>query len=90
MADDCLLIPDSTTSYLKNYTCQTVLSTGELCVCYRTGAKTGQSYECHSCRGRGVKNLVQQIGPGMVQQMQVRCPDCRGEGIASLMRLLKT
>ncbi|KAK6009551.1 DnaJ central domain protein, partial [Ostertagia ostertagi] len=47
--------------------------------CKGTGGKTGQSYECHSCRGRGVKNLVQQIGPGMVQQMQVRCNDCGGE-----------
>ncbi|PIO58907.1 DnaJ region, partial [Teladorsagia circumcincta] len=48
------------------------LSKKALCTkCKGTGGKTGQSYECHSCRGRGVKNLVQQIGPGMVQQMQV-------------------
>ncbi|KAK6034192.1 DnaJ domain protein [Cooperia oncophora] len=57
------------------------LSKKALCTkCKGTGAKTGQTYECHSCRGRGVKNLVQQIGPGMVQQMQVRCNDCGGEG----------
>ncbi|KAK6017753.1 DnaJ central domain protein, partial [Ostertagia ostertagi] len=57
------------------------LSKKALCTkCKGTGGKTGQSYECHSCRGRGVKNLVQQIGPGMVQQMQVRCNDCGGEG----------
>ncbi|VDK68676.1 unnamed protein product [Cylicostephanus goldi] len=57
------------------------LSKKALCTkCKGSGGKTGQSYECHSCRGRGVKNVVQQIGPGMIQQMQVRCPDCRGEG----------
>lgn len=24
--------------------------------------------------------LVQQIGPGMVQQIQTVCPDCKGQG----------
>uniref|UniRef100_A0A1I7WYR5 J domain-containing protein n=1 Tax=Heterorhabditis bacteriophora TaxID=37862 RepID=A0A1I7WYR5_HETBA len=57
------------------------LSKKALCrKCSGSGGRSGHSYECNSCRGRGVKNVVQQIGPGMIQQMQVRCPDCRGEG----------
>lgn len=35
---------------------------------------------CQSCRGQGVKVVVRQIGPGMIQQMQVACGDCEGKG----------
>lgn len=35
---------------------------------------------CAVCSGRGIKVTLRQLGPGMVQQMQVVCPDCRGEG----------
>jgi DnaJ family protein A protein 2 len=36
--------------------------------------------ECGTCRGRGVVMKTQQIGPGMIQQMQVHCPTCKGQG----------
>uniref|UniRef100_A0A915BWQ7 Chaperone DnaJ C-terminal domain-containing protein n=1 Tax=Parascaris univalens TaxID=6257 RepID=A0A915BWQ7_PARUN len=48
--------------------------------CKGMGSKDGQSHECHSCRGRGIKNIVKQLGPGIIQQMQVHCPDCNGQG----------
>jgi DnaJ family protein A protein 2 len=35
---------------------------------------------CRSCRGQGVKMVVRQVGPGMIQQMQMRCDQCGGEG----------
>merc|ERR1740130_245387 len=35
---------------------------------------------CTTCRGRGAVMRVQQLGPGMIQQMQVRCPECAGQG----------
>jgi DnaJ family protein A protein 2 len=47
-------------------------------LCSATGAlKTEQ---CSSCRGQGVKVMMRQIGPGMVQQSVVACSDCNGEG----------
>lgn len=36
--------------------------------------------ECGTCRGRGIVMKSQQIGPGMIQQMQARCPSCGGAG----------
>lgn len=36
--------------------------------------------ECSTCRGRGVVMRTQQIGPGMIQQMQAHCPTCNGQG----------
>ncbi|KAF2350511.1 Heat shock protein DnaJ cysteine-rich domain [Trinorchestia longiramus] len=35
---------------------------------------------CGECRGRGITVTVNQIGPGMVQQMQSKCRSCDGEG----------
>jgi len=35
---------------------------------------------CGECRGRGIRVTVNQIGPGMVQQMQSKCDSCDGEG----------
>ncbi|EGT46994.1 CBN-DNJ-19 protein [Caenorhabditis brenneri] len=48
--------------------------------CEGSGGKKGEKYKCDGCRGRGVKTIVQQIGPGMLQQMQVACDACRGSG----------
>lgn len=36
--------------------------------------------KCTSCDGRGVKLVVKQLGPGMIQQMQQVCPACKGKG----------
>lgn len=49
--------------------------------CTGTGGKNGKKpTKCTSCDGHGVKIVVRQLGPGMMQQMQAVCPECRGEG----------
>ncbi|KAG8534508.1 hypothetical protein GDO81_019304, partial [Engystomops pustulosus] len=44
------------------------------------GGKKGAVEKCTTCKGRGIQIHVQQIGPGMVQQIQTMCSECRGEG----------
>lgn len=57
------------------------LSRKVLCVkCKGKGSKSGASGRCYGCQGSGVKMVTRQIGPGMIQQMQLVCPDCRGAG----------
>ncbi|CAH1779345.1 unnamed protein product [Owenia fusiformis] len=48
--------------------------------CHGQGGKAGAMQTCQSCRGRGVKVTMRQIGPGMMQQLQSVCPSCHGEG----------
>merc|ERR1719158_39012 len=36
--------------------------------------------KCATCKGRGVRVIIRQLGPGMIQQMQAQCEDCKGEG----------
>lgn len=47
---------------------------------YRQGGKTGAVQKCTTCRGRGMRIMIRQLAPGMVQQMQSVCTDCNGEG----------
>jgi DnaJ family protein A protein 2 len=50
--------------------------------CKGTGAKAGSAGgSCQPCRGQGVRVVVRQVGPGMVQQMQVPCDACGGQGM---------
>jgi DnaJ homolog subfamily A member 2 len=35
---------------------------------------------CSTCNGSGVRVMLNQIGPGMVQQVQTRCQSCQGLG----------
>jgi DnaJ family protein A protein 2 len=35
---------------------------------------------CGGCRGQGMKMMMRQIGPGMMQQSVQPCGDCNGEG----------
>uniref|UniRef100_A0A3P9JG71 DnaJ homolog subfamily A member 2 n=1 Tax=Oryzias latipes TaxID=8090 RepID=A0A3P9JG71_ORYLA len=44
------------------------------------GGKTGAVQKCSTCRGRGMRIMIRQLAPGMVQQMQSVCTDCNGEG----------
>lgn len=44
------------------------------------GGKRGAVEKCPVCKGRGMQVIVQQIGPGMVQQIQTVCPECKGQG----------
>ncbi|KAK0148868.1 DnaJ subfamily A member 4 [Merluccius polli] len=48
--------------------------------CEGYGGKKGALEKCSSCKGRGVQIKVQQIGPGMIQQIQSMCADCQGQG----------
>jgi|TARA_B110000208_G_scaffold80968_1_gene103320 DnaJ family protein A protein 2 len=48
--------------------------------CDGKGSKSGASGHCGSCKGSGVRLVVRQIAPGMVQQMQTVCNECRGTG----------
>ncbi|XP_074149406.1 dnaJ homolog subfamily A member 2 isoform X1 [Sminthopsis crassicaudata] len=57
------------------------LSKNVLCsACNGQGGKTGAVQKCSACRGRGVRIMIRQLAPGMVQQMQSVCSDCNGEG----------
>ncbi|KAM8960337.1 dnaJ homolog subfamily A member 4-like isoform 1-T1 [Pelodytes ibericus] len=49
--------------------------------CEGHGGKKGASEKCVTCKGRGIQVIVQQLAPGMVQQIQTMCSDCRGEGV---------
>ena len=40
----------------------------------------GAPVECKECNGKGMMVRLRQIGPGMVQQIQMQCPQCNGSG----------
>lgn len=42
--------------------------------------KDGATQRCGTCDGRGIRLIVKQLGPGMIQQMQTVCNDCQGKG----------
>ncbi|CAH1104891.1 unnamed protein product [Psylliodes chrysocephalus] len=48
--------------------------------CEGRGGKKGAIEQCPTCRGTGMQVQVQQLGLGMLQQIQTVCPDCRGQG----------
>lgn len=48
--------------------------------CDGYGGKKGALEKCSNCKGKGVQIKVQQIGPGMIQQIQSMCADCQGQG----------
>lgn len=49
--------------------------------CTGTGAKEGvDPRECATCKGQGVRQVVQQVGPGMLTQRLVECSACEGTG----------
>lgn len=48
--------------------------------CNGRGGKEGATQTCGNCRGTGMYVRIQQIGPGMVQQIQSMCRDCNGQG----------
>lgn len=48
--------------------------------CEGYGGKKGALEKCSSCKGKGVQIKVQQIGPGMIQQIQSMCSECQGQG----------
>jgi DnaJ family protein A protein 1 len=48
--------------------------------CEGRGGKKGAVENCGNCRGTGMQVRIQQLGPGMVQQIQTVCPECQGQG----------
>uniref|UniRef100_T1J3S1 DnaJ homolog subfamily A member 1 n=1 Tax=Strigamia maritima TaxID=126957 RepID=T1J3S1_STRMM len=48
--------------------------------CEGRGGKKGASEKCPNCRGTGMQVRIQQLAPGMVQQIQSMCPECLGQG----------
>ena len=44
------------------------------------GGKEGAVQRCPNCRGTGMQVRVQQLGPGMMQQIQSVCGECHGSG----------
>lgn len=48
--------------------------------CEGVGGKAGCFQKCQNCRGSGMQIRIQQIGPGMMQQIQSMCSECHGEG----------
>lgn len=54
------------------------------CLPCSQGGKAGAVQKCVACRGRGMRIMIRQLAPGMVQQMQSVCTDCNGEGNMSI------
>lgn len=48
--------------------------------CEGRGGKKGAVEQCQTCRGTGMQVQIQQLGLGMIQQIQTVCSDCRGQG----------
>ena len=44
------------------------------------GGREGAVQRCPNCRGTGMQVRVQQLGPGMMQQIQSVCHECQGQG----------
>ncbi|CAF4815737.1 unnamed protein product [Pieris macdunnoughi] len=47
--------------------------------CEGRGGKKGAVLTCTTCRGTGMQVQIQQLGPGMIQQIQTICGECRGK-----------
>ncbi|XP_064645646.1 dnaJ homolog subfamily A member 1-like [Lineus longissimus] len=48
--------------------------------CEGRGGKKGAVESCPNCRGTGMQVRVQQLSPGIVQQVQSMCYECQGQG----------
>jgi len=48
--------------------------------CDGIGGKAGAVVKCTNCRGTGMQVRIQQLGPGMMQQIQSMCGECQGQG----------
>lgn len=59
-------------SSTKNAICSKCSGTG--------GADKAKPKECSTCKGQGVKQVLSQVGPGMLTQRMVECSACEGTG----------
>ncbi|KAK1588175.1 hypothetical protein Q3G72_020478 [Acer saccharum] len=46
--------------------------------CNGKGSKSGALMKCAGCQGFGMKVLIRELGPSMIQQMQHPCNECKG------------
>lgn len=52
----------------------------QFCVVSGRGGKKGAVDKCNTCGGSGMQVQIQQLAPGMIQQIQCMCGDCNGQG----------
>jgi DnaJ-class molecular chaperone len=48
--------------------------------CFATGTRNGKLPKCDTCNGMGMRTVIKQIGPGMIQQSTTQCNICNGTG----------
>lgn len=48
--------------------------------CEGRGGKKGAIEKCQQCRGVGVETKIQQVGPGLMHQIEQVCRRCSGQG----------
>ena len=48
--------------------------------CNGLGGPEGAVQRCTNCRGSGMQVRLQQLGPGIMQQVQSVCRECQGQG----------
>ena len=48
--------------------------------CNGLGGKSGAVMTCTTCKGRGMRTVMQQLGPGMYTQSTRPCEECEGKG----------
>ena len=48
--------------------------------CNGNGSASGKLYTCTDCNGKGLKNYIKQLAPGMIQQIHGKCDKCHGSG----------
>lgn len=57
------------------------MSRDRICTkCEGKGGKTGAVQNCGTCKGKGMRTVMQQLGPGMYSQSTRPCDDCQGQG----------
>merc|ERR1712088_140402 len=65
----------------KGTTRKLALQKNVICTdCEGLGGREGAAQRCPNCRGTGMQVRVQQLGPGMMQQIQSVCHECQGQG----------
>jgi DnaJ homolog subfamily A member 2 len=58
-----------------------VVSRDRICAtCNGKGGKSGAVQSCSGCKGRGMRTVMQMLGPGMYTQSTRPCDECNGQG----------